>query len=166
MVIDLFGERVSRYLFYILIVVSLCTSSRGTGFLLINGFWICAMSYIWNLDKKTATFYSGGWHQAFAWQNTFFSCYESYVTLYHLCLEQYDLSIIPQISEGQGTLIATLILLPIITITSTLLWWLSTATWSLIVQNSVKGILFAYISLLRKPLLRFIKMPMHFLFPI
>lgn len=72
MVIDLFGERVSRYLFYILIVVSLCTSSRGTGFLLINGFWICAMSYIWNLDKKTATFYSGGWHQAFAWQNTFF----------------------------------------------------------------------------------------------
>lgn len=91
-----------------------------SAFPLINGFWIRALSYIWNLDKKTITFHSDGWHQPSAWQHTFFCCcYASYITPI-ICAQNSMTSIILQVSEGRGTLIATLILLPIIEFISTL----------------------------------------------
>lgn len=46
-------------------------------------------------------------------------CYASYITPI-ICAQKSMISIIPQISEGQGTRIATVILLPIIEFTSTL----------------------------------------------
>lgn len=89
---------------------SLQSMDIGSGQWLISGTWI----------KKTCNFPFWWVTSAFCLPTHFFSCYASYTTPYQLCLEQHDLSIIPQIPEGQGTPTATLTLLPIIVITSNL----------------------------------------------
>lgn len=119
MVIDLFGERV-RGVFILYsnsgIAVSFLKGIQHSLQSMDFGFVQCHTSGTW---IKNCNFPFWWLTSAFC-LHTVFSCYASYITPYHLCLEQYDLSIIPQISEGQGTLIATLILLPITAITSSL----------------------------------------------
>lgn len=121
MIWDPFGERVRGCLFYIIIVVLLYPSSRG--FSISFNQWILDPCIVIHLElglKKTVTFHFAGWHQPSTWQHTFFCCcYASYITPI-ICAQNSMISIIPQISEGQGTRIATVILLPIIEFTSTL----------------------------------------------
>lgn len=99
--------------------------------------------------------------------NTFFSCYASYITPYQLCLEQHDLSIIPQIPEGQGTPSATLTLLPIIVITSNLPLVVKYCHLASDIPNFCERDAEFYLLIPphRNPLLSFIKMPVHLFYP-
>lgn len=101
--------------------------------------------------------------------NILFSCYASYITLYQLCLEQHDLSIIPQIPEGQGTPTATLILLSIILITSNLPLMVKYCHLASDIpefcERDAQNWHSAPTHLHRNSLLSFIKMSVHFLYP-
>lgn len=119
MIIDLFGERLGGCLFYILLEVLLCPSSRVPSILFNQ--WILNLGSDFCLQlgsKKTVTFHFGGWHQPSACQHTFFFLF---------CKLHNTLSAVPGTAGalshptdpwGSRHPTATLILLPIIVITS------------------------------------------------